>query len=247
LSDQRELLVIVPTYEEADNVEPISRRVLAVLPAAHVLFVNDPGGDGTEQRLAALEAADPRVHVLTRSGRRGLGPALRDGFAWALGGPWQVVVHMDADESHDPAHLPGLISTAREHGVALGSRYVPGGRVEDWGLSRRLISRWGSFYARTILGLPVRDLTGGYKAMRRDALEALAGVPLDSTGYSFQIEVTLRLWQAGFRPVEVPIVFRDRLRGRTKMRGRIVWEASWRVWALRLRPARRAPAAPVQR
>lgn len=219
--------VILPTYDEAENIGPISAAILEALPEATLLVVDDGSPDGTGQLADALAAADPRVRVRHRSAKQGLGRAYLDGFGRALDGGATVVVQMDADFSHDPAVLPDLIGpvVAGEADLVIGSRYTAGGGVVDWGFGRRLISRGGSLFARTVLRLSPNDLTGGFKAWRA---ETLAAVPFDGVhagGYVFQIEMTFRASRAGARIREIPITFRDRRVGQSKMSRRIVVEA----------------------
>ena len=227
--------VIVPTYQEAENVGPISTAILEVLPSATLLVVDDGSPDGTGGLADGLAAADPRIHVLHRPSKQGLGRAYLDGFGRALEGGARFVVQMDADFSHDPAALPSLIGpvTDGDADLVIGSRYTAGGGVVDWGIGRRIISRGGSQFARTVLRLGPNDLTGGFKAWRA---ETLADVPFDGIhagGYVFQIEMTFRADRRGARIVEVPIVFRDRRVGESKMSRRIVVEALVVVLQLR--------------
>jgi dolichol-phosphate mannosyltransferase len=226
-------LVVLPTYNEALNLPLIVPAVLAVLPAAHVLVVDDLSPDGTGALADALALADPRVHVLHRAGPRGLGPAYLAGFRWALERPYAHIFEMDADGSHPPRYLPAMLAAAREHDLVLGCRYMPGGGIEGWGPHRLALSRGGNLYARGVLGLPYRDLTGGFKCFRREVLEAIDLEAVRSQGYGFQIELTWRAWQRGFRIGEVPIVFPDRERGESKMSLNIAWEALVGVWRLR--------------
>jgi len=219
--------VILPTYDEAENIGPISAAILDVLPEATLLVVDDGSPDGTGQLADALAAADPRIRVHHRAAKQGLGRAYLDGFGRALDSGATIVVQMDADFSHDPAALPALIAPvqADEADLVIGSRYTSGGGVVDWGIGRRLISRGGSVFARTVLGLSPNDLTGGFKAWRA---ETLAAVPFDGVhagGYVFQIEMTFRASRAGARVREIPIIFRDRRVGHSKMSRRIVVEA----------------------
>ena len=219
--------VILPTYDEAENIGPISAAILDVLPEATLLVVDDGSPDGTGQLADALAAADPRIRVHHRAAKQGLGRAYLDGFGRALDSGATIVVQMDADFSHDPAALPALIAPvqADEADLVIGSRYTSGGGVVDWGIGRRLISRGGSLFARTVLGLSPNDLTGGFKAWRA---ETLAAVPFDGVhagGYVFQIEMTFRASRAGARVREIPIIFRDRRVGHSKMSRRIVVEA----------------------
>jgi dolichol-phosphate mannosyltransferase len=232
--------LILPTYDEAENIAPVVTAARAVLAAAapegfRILVVDDGSPDGTGAIADALAAAHPgEVEVLHRGERAGLGPAYLAGFARALDGGAGFVFEMDADLSHDPADLARLLAAARAGaGLALGSRYVPGGGIADWGPLRRAVSRGGSWYARRMLGVGVRDLTGGFKCFRAEVLAALDLPTVRSHGYAFQVELTYRALRAGVTVVEVPIVFRDRRRGESKMSWRIAVEAAWLVPALR--------------
>jgi dolichol-phosphate mannosyltransferase len=231
--------LVLPTYNEAENLEPFVRKVLPQLAAAasehHVLIVDDSSPDGTGEIADRLAAELDAVQVLHRPEKDGLGRAYAAGFKRALAEGAELVMQMDADFSHDPESVPSLIAAARDADLVLGSRYVAGGGVVDWGLGRRLLSRGGSWYARTILGVPVRDLTGGFKCYRRHVLERLGLSGFQTAGFGFQIEVTYRAMQAGARVREVPIRFRDRQAGVSKMSSRIVVEALCQVLALRLR------------
>jgi dolichol-phosphate mannosyltransferase len=229
-------VICLPTYDERDNLGPIVRAIHEAVPDVDVLVIDDASPDGTGLLADDLAARDPRVHVLHGNAKRGLGRAYLAGFAWALQQGYDLVLEMDADFSHDPRHLPALLAAARDADVVLGSRWVPGGGTVSWGLFRRLLSRGGSAYARTILGVPVRDLTGGFKCFRRAVLEAVDLPTVGSTGYAFQIEVTYRAILSGFRVREVPIVFAERRVGRSKMSREIVLEAMRGVWAMRLSP-----------
>jgi dolichol-phosphate mannosyltransferase len=238
------LWIVVPTYDEATSIERLLRGVAAALAACapddhRILVVDDGSPDGTGAIAERVGDELGVVEVLHRTAKGGLGQAYLAGFAHALEGGAQLVCEMDADLSHDPAHLPALLAAAEDADVVLGSRYVPGGGVADWGLLRRLLSRGGCAYARLILGLPQRDLTGGFKVLHRRVLEAIELESVRSQGYVFQIEVTYRAVLAGFSVVEVPIVFRERDAGASKMSTRIALEAIWRVPGLR----RTAPAA----
>ena len=228
--------VILPTYDEAENLAGISAAILAALPAATLLVVDDDSPDGTGPLADQLAAADPRIKVRHRAAKQGLGRAYLDGFRVALAGGATAVLQIDADWSHDPAMLPSLLEPIErdEADLVIGSRYAPGGKVEDWGLGRRLISRLGSLFARTVLRLQPQDLTGGFKAWRAPTL---AGIPFDGIhggGYVFQIEMTQRATRAGARVLEVPITFRDRRVGRSKMSRRIIVEALVVVVRLRV-------------
>ncbi|MGD9696579.1 MAG: polyprenol monophosphomannose synthase [Thermoleophilia bacterium] len=229
--------VVVPTYDEAENVVALVEAVLAALDAAgvegRVLVVDDGSPDGTADLADGVARRDPRLSVLRRAAKEGIGPAYRAGFRVALDAGASRVVEMDCDFSHDPADVPRLVAATADADLAIGSRYVPGGGVARWGPLRRAISRGGCWYARRVLGVPVRDLTGGFKCFRREVLEA---IPLDrvaAAGYGFQVEMTYRALLAGFRVTEVPITFRERERGTSKMSRRIVWEAALLVPRLR--------------
>jgi dolichol-phosphate mannosyltransferase len=222
--------LVLPTYDEAENVEAAVAEASAVLARVapgdyRVLVVDDDSPDGTGEIADRLADRDPAVEVLHRRAREGLGPAYLAGFEAALRAGADLVCEMDADHSHDPEDLARLIDAAGEADLVLGSRYVAGGAVEDWGPVRRLVSRGGCWYARVVLGLPVRDLTGGFKCFQRSVLESIDLAEARSHGYVFQVELTYRAVQAGFRVVEVPIRFRDRARGRSKMSVRIALEA----------------------
>jgi dolichol-phosphate mannosyltransferase len=231
--------LILPTYNEAENIEAIVAAALPQLASTglehRILVVDDGSPDGTGRIADGLAAADPRVEVLHRTSKEGIGPAYLAGFARALAGGADLVMEMDSDFSHDPADLPRLVAAAERADLVLGSRYVPGGGVTDWGLLRRFVSRGGSLYAKLILGIPVNDLTGGFKCFRRSVLERLDLDGVSADGYGFQIEMTYRAIKAGFTVEEVPILFRDRRVGSSKMSAKIAVEAFWKVPLLRLR------------
>jgi dolichol-phosphate mannosyltransferase len=230
-----EAWLILPTYNEAENIGPFVAAVLENLPAnARVLVVDDSSPDGTGEIADRLAAEHEAVGVLHRPLREGLGPAYIAGFREALAGDAELILEMDSDFSHEPACLPRLLEAIDGADLAIGSRYVAGGGVGDWGAMRRAISRGGSAYARLVLGVAVNDLTGGFKCFRREVLEAVELDAIRSKGYAFQVELTYRALQKGFRVVEVPIVFRDRRVGSSKMSRAIVAEAIWRVPLLRL-------------
>jgi dolichol-phosphate mannosyltransferase len=237
-----EIWVVIPTYDEAENVQPMLRAVLGVLDrsglSGRVLVVDDGSPDGTADLAEAMARGDDRVAVLRRPAKEGIGPAYRAGFRRALAAGAALVVEMDCDFSHDPACIPALVDAARDADLVLGSRYVPGGGVERWGAARRAISRGGCWYARRVLGVEVRDLTGGFKCFRRGVLEALPLERVAGAGYVFQVEMTYRALLAGFRVVEVPITFTERAHGRSKMSRRIVLEAAVLVPGLRRRLGR---------
>jgi len=235
MAEQQSIWLVVPTYNEAVTVEAIADTALAELPEPrHLLIVDDDSPDGTGGIADRLAERDPEIEVLHRPRKEGIGPAYVAGFKRALAAGADVVMQMDADFSHDPADLPRLLAALRGADLAIGSRYVDGGDVADWGLLRRAISRGGGSYARIMLGVPVNDLTGGFKAFRREVLEAIGLDAMDTVGYAFQVETTYRAIKAGFRVAEVPITFRDRRVGDSKMTGRIVLEAALRVPAMRL-------------
>jgi dolichol-phosphate mannosyltransferase len=228
-------LIVIPTYNERDNVRAVARDFLAPVAGSEILFVDDNSPDGTGEVLDEIAGADRRVHVLHRAGKLGLGTAYLDGFRWALARDYAYILEMDADFSHDPKYLPELVRLAREGAdMAVGSRYVDGGGTENWGLGRQIISRGGGLYARTVLGVKVRDLTAGFVCFRRATLERLDLDAIHSNGYGFQIEMKYRVLQAGMRIVETPIVFADRRVGQSKMSRKIFVEALGMVWKLRL-------------
>jgi dolichol-phosphate mannosyltransferase len=233
------LWLILPTYNEAENLEPLVQALLPRLEAtgmSHtILVVDDDSPDGTGREADRLAREIPRLEVLHRAHKQGLGRAYLAGFEVALDGGAELVMEMDADFSHDPADVPRLIAAADAADLVLGSRYVPGGGVANWGVARRIVSRGGCAYARLVLGIPVRDLTGGFKCFHRRVLETLDLTGVHANGYGFQIELTYRAVRAGFTVTEVPIVFRERRRGVSKMTPRIALEAVWKVPALRVR------------
>jgi dolichol-phosphate mannosyltransferase len=226
-------LVCLPTYNEQDNVVPMTEAILAATPDVDVLIIDDNSPDGTGQLADGIAGREPRVKVLHRAGKEGLGKAYLAGFEWALGHGYDLILEMDADFSHDPKYLPGMLEAARGADLVLGSRNIPGGGTVNWGVGRKIISRGGSLYARTILGIPVRDLTGGFKCFHRKVLESIDLPTVECSGYAFQIELTFRALRRGFRVVEFPIVFVDRRVGQSKMSKRIVLEALGKVWSIR--------------
>ena len=228
-----DVLVIIPTYNERDNLPEVVAAVHLHLPEADILVVDDNSPDGTGQLADAIALREPRLRVLHRPGKEGLGKAYLAGFAWALERGYALVLEMDADFSHNPKYLPRMLELAEDADLVLGSRNVTGGGTVNWGVGRKLLSRGGSLYARTILGLGVRDLTGGFKCFRREVLEAIDLGSVACTGYAFQIELTYRALRMGFRVKELPIVFEDRRVGQSKMSRRIVLEAISKVWSIR--------------
>lgn len=234
-ADPERALIVVPTYNERDNIERVVDAFLAPVPEAELLFVDDASPDGTGELADALARDNPRVHVLHRAGKLGLGTAYIEGFRWGLARGYDYLLEMDADFSHDPRYLPELLARARAGAdMVVGSRYTPGGGTENWGLGRRMLSRFGGLYARTVLGVPIRDMTAGFICYRRATLERIDLDAVRSNGYSFQIEMKYRVVKAGMRVEEVPIVFVDRRVGQSKMSRAIVAEALLVCWKLRL-------------
>ena len=232
--DPRRGLVITPTYNERENIERLVPAILAQDPRLEILIVDDASPDGTGELADRLAAEEARVHVLHRPGKLGLGTAYLAGFRWGLDRGHEWMFEMDADFSHDPAHLPQFLDALERHDVVLGSRYLRGRvTVVNWPITRLLLSYFANVYARWVTGLPVADATGGFKAFRRSVLEAIRLDRVESEGYAFQIEMTMRAWKRGFRIVEIPIVFVDRTTGESKMSKRIIREAIWKVWKLR--------------
>jgi dolichol-phosphate mannosyltransferase len=225
--------VVVPTYDERETLPDLLTALWALPVDLDVLVVDDGSPDGTGALADDLAARDERLHVLHRPGKAGLGPAYRAGFAWGLDRVYERFVTMDADLSHDPAAVPALLRAAEDADLVIGSRYVGGGRIERWSLPRRVLSAAGNVYARSLTGLPVRDGTSGFRVVRRAVLEEIDVGALRSDGYAFQLEVAWRTWRAGFRTLEVPIVFVERTAGASKLSRAVVVEAIWRTtgWA----------------
>ncbi len=236
-----QVAVIIPTYNERDNIEPIVGRVRTAVPAAHVLVVDDNSPDGTGEIADKLAASDPNVHVLHRPGKSGLGTAYIAGFGWGLTRGYGVLVEHDADGSHDPADLPKMLEALEDADLVIGSRYVPGGTVVNWPKSREVLSRGANIYVRTMLGIGIHDATAGYRAYRAATLRAIGLDQVQSQGYCFQIDLTLRTAEQGFTIREVPITFTERARGASKMSQAVVAEALWRVarWGVAGRLGRR--------
>ncbi len=227
-------LVITPTYNERDNLEPFVEGVFEHLPDTDILVVDDGSPDGTGELADRLAMGENRIHVLHRKSKLGLGTAYRAGFSWALEREYELVFQMDADLSHDPIYLPLFVrALADDADLVIGSRRVPGGAVEGWGLHRHLISGGGSLYSRAVLGVGIKDLTSGYKGFRRSVLESLDLDSFSSEGFFFQVETNFRAHRAGFRIREIPIVFLDRKAGQSKMSARIFSEAFVKIWSLR--------------
>ncbi|MCK6569548.1 polyprenol monophosphomannose synthase [Myxococcota bacterium] len=232
-SPPRKPLIVVPTYNERENLPPLLDRIFEVVPQVEVLVVDDNSPDGTGALADARAATDGRIHVLHRAGKEGLGKAYIAGFKWALERDYTHVFEMDADFSHDPATLPRFLEAADQADVVLGSRWVEGGGTVGWPLRRQLLSKGGSLYARTVLGVDIRDLTGGFKCFHRRVLAAMDLDAIQTRGYGFQIELTWRALRQGFKVVEIPIRFADRVAGQSKMSMRIMSEAFTMVWKLR--------------
>jgi dolichol-phosphate mannosyltransferase len=228
-------IVILPTYNERDNIRRLVLALLEVAPSLDVLVVDDGSPDGTGEAVDSLTKKDSRVRILHRTGKQGLGRAYVAGFRYALAGSYQYIIQMDGDFSHRPEDLPRLLQAAKDADLVIGSRSVPGGRVENWAFLRQLVSKGGSLYARTLLGLPIRDCTSGFKCFRREVLEAIDLGKVKANGYGFQVEMNYLCHLAGFHIAEVPIVFPDRVAGQSKMTWQIGLEAAALVWQLRLR------------
>jgi dolichol-phosphate mannosyltransferase len=235
-------IVVIPTFNERENLAPLVASVLAIDPPLDILVVDDNSPDGTGDLADEMAQADQRVHVLHRPSKQGLGPAYRDGFRFAMANGFTHVVEMDADGSHRPADLPRLLAAAANADLVIGSRNIPGGRAEDWSWIRHVVSKGGSFYTRLLLGLPVRDCTSGFKCFRATVLESIPLDEVTANGYGFQVEMNWLTHRFGFRIAEVPIVFPNRRRGSSKMSMRIVVEALLLVLRLRLSDPRRSLA-----
>jgi dolichol-phosphate mannosyltransferase len=232
---EQRALVIIPTYNEKDNVRGIVEAALAQGPNIDVLVVDDNSPDGTSGIVEEMGKTQPRVHLLHRAGKLGLGTAYIAGFKWGLAHAYEFLIEMDADFSHDPKEIPNLLKKVQEADLVLGSRYTEGAiRVVNWPLSRLVLSKGASYYVRIITGLRVMDPTGGFKCFRRRVLESMELDSVRSNGYAFQVEMTYKAWMRGFRITEIPITFTDRYAGQSKMSGKIVREALWMTWALAL-------------
>ncbi len=234
MSHQR-ALIIFPTYNERENIEKIVHAVLPLDPRIHVLIVDDNSPDGTGEIADRLAAEEEKVSVLHRDKKDGLGRAYIAGFHWAIEHKYDFVFEMDADFSHGPQYIKDFLREIQEHDLVLGSRYISGVNVINWPMSRLLLSYFANVYTRIITGMPIRDATGGFKCFRREVLETIDLKAVTSSGYSFQIEMSMRAWKKGFKILEIPIVFVDRVAGSSKMSKKIMREAIWMVWWLRIR------------
>jgi dolichol-phosphate mannosyltransferase len=232
VAENERALVIIPTYNEKENIRSVVELVLSQAPNLDVLVVDDNSPDGTAAIVSDMGKADPRVNLMSRAGKLGLGTAYIAGFKWGLSKGYNYLIEMDADFSHDPREIPNMLKAIQQADLILGSRYIDGVRVVNWPMSRLLLSKGASYYVRIITGLPVHDPTGGFKCFRRRVLEAIELDTVRSNGYAFQIEMSYKAWMKGFRVREIPITFADRYAGQSKMSGHIVREALWMVWSL---------------
>lgn len=245
-----EVLIVIPTYDEKENVRPISAAILNVAPEADVLFVDDNSPDGTGDILDEIAAREPQVHVVHKEAKLGLGRAYITGFGWALERNYQLIFGMDADFSHDPREIPNFIEAATDAHCVIGSRYIDGIRITNWPLSRLLLSKMAGAYVRVITGMPIADPTGGYRCYRREVLTTISLDSIFSNGYSFLVEMAHRTWMQGFCIKEIPITFEDRRSGYSKMNLNIFRESLWMVWKLafqrgfRRTPLREVPVTP---
>ena len=232
MAENERALVIIPTYNEKENIRSVVELVLSQAPNLDVLVVDDNSPDGTAAIVSDMAKAAPRVNLMSRAGKLGLGTAYIAGFKWGLSKGYDYLIEMDADFSHDPREIPNMLKAIQQADLILGSRYIDGVRVVNWPLSRLFLSKGASYYVRIITGLPVYDPTGGFKCFRRRVLEAIELDRVRSNGYAFQIEMSYNAWMKGFRVREIPITFADRYAGQSKMSGHIVREALWMVWSL---------------
>jgi len=227
-------IVVIPTYNEIDNIENLINAIFESLPDTHILIVDDNSPDGTAEKVKELMRNNRQIHLMQRQGKMGLGTAYCDGFSWALDKGFDVVFEMDADFSHDPRDLPRLLEALQDADLVIGSRYSKGVNVVNWPLSRLMLSYGANLYTRIITGMPVADATGGFKCFRADALRKIDLTSIRTNGYGFQIEMNYRIWKSGGRSKESPIIFIDRRSGVSKMSKHIIFEAVWLVWKLRL-------------
>ena len=247
MAQDERALVIIPTYNEKENIRSIVELVLSQAANLEILVVDDNSPDGTAAIVTGMAQAEPRLHLLSRAGKLGLGTAYIAGFKWGLAQGYAYLIEMDADFSHDPREIPNMLKAIQQADLVLGSRYIDGVRVVNWPLSRLVLSKGASYYVRIITGLPIYDPTGGFKCFRRKVLETIELDEVRSNGYAFQIEMTHKAWMLGFRVREIPITFADRYAGQSKMSGHIVREALWMVWSLALAHGfRRTPHATLK-
>jgi dolichol-phosphate mannosyltransferase len=228
-------LVVIPTYNEADNIPQLLPIILGLGEHFNVLVVDDNSPDGTAKLVKEMQKTESRVHLIERAGKMGLGTAYVAGFKYALANGFEFIFEMDADFSHDPQELPRLLDKAQSYDLVIGSRYISGVNVVNWPMRRLILSYGANLYTRIITGMPVRDATGGYKCFRRKVLESIDLDAIHSNGYAFQIEMNFKTWRKGYRVHEIPIVFVDRRIGVSKMSGHIVYEAVWMVWRLKIK------------
>lgn len=226
-------VVLIPTYNESDTIKETVSEVLKICPDTDIIVIDDNSPDGTGEIVDALAHSDKRIRCIHRKRKEGLGPAYLEGFKTALQNGYEYIVQMDADFSHDPKHLPEFFETIKNYDLIIGSRYISGGGVKNWGIARRLLSKFGSLYARSILSINIHDLTGGFKCCRRNVLESIDIDTIASKGYAFLIEMTYRTYKKGFRIKEIPIIFTERRTGQTKMSASIIFEAMVNVWKFR--------------
>ncbi|HED11650.1 MAG TPA: polyprenol monophosphomannose synthase [Caldithrix abyssi] len=231
--DASKALIIVPTYNESENVRQLVEAIHRYQPEAHILFVDDNSPDGTADLVKEIQQNNSRVHLLSRPGKMGLGSAYIAGFKYGLSKGYDFLFEMDADFSHDPKEIPAFLKNIENYDLVLGSRYIKGVNVVNWPLRRLLLSYFANMYSRIATGLPVQDATGGFKCFRREVLESINFKEIKSNGYAFQIELTFRAWKKGFRIKEIPIIFIDRVAGVSKLSKSIMWEAIFLVWKLR--------------
>ncbi len=231
--DASKAVVVIPTYNEVENVEPLVTEIHKNVPEINILFVDDSSPDGTADLIKKLKAGNPKIHLLERPVKNGLGRAYIDGFTVALEKGFEYIFEMDADFSHDPKELPNFLREIEHYDLVIGSRYIKGVNVINWPLKRLLLSYYANVYTRVVTGIPIRDCTGGYKCFRREVLEAIDFRRIKSNGYAFQIELNYKVWKKGFRIKEIPIIFFDRIHGESKLSKKIMWEAVFLVWKLR--------------
>ena len=234
MNDFGKTVILIPTYNEVDNIEQLTKAIFRYVPGIHILFIDDRSPDGTADRIKELMKDEKNIHILERPGKMGLGSAYVSGFKFALKNGYEYIFQMDADFSHDPKELPNFLKSIKNSDLVLGSRYIKGVNVINWPLSRLLLSYIANSYTRIITGLPIRDATGGFKCFRRSVLESIDLNKIKSNGYAFQIEMTFNVWRNGFRLKEIPIIFVDRIYGESKLSKKIMWEAIFMVWKLRI-------------